>query len=438
MILSLTLALLVHAAAPARPDSTLAVATFDSAWSRVKHTYYDSTMRGVDWDAVRRELRPRAAAARTPRELRGVLQEMLARLGDSHLEVIPGEAAAALEAKQRESDGTRDGDIGAEVRLVEGALVVSSVERGSPAERAGVRPGWAVERIGTLDVPRMLAPVLALAEGHARRTALIEATMRANGLLAGEAGDTLALTLRDGAGRDHALRIARRASEGEIARFGNLPPMLVRFDAERRAIPGGGCAGVVRFNLWLLPIAARFDSAMRALRDCRGVVIDLRGNPGGVGALSMGIAGYFLDSTRALGTMRTRSGELRFVVNPRRADATGEAWLPYHGPVAIVVDPLSASTSEIFAAGMQQLGRVRIFGDESAGMALPAWITRLPNGDLLLHAIADYVLPDGRRVEGAGVIPDERVPLTRAGLATGRDGPLERAVAWIAAQGGGR
>jgi carboxyl-terminal processing protease len=92
------------------------------------------------------------------------------------------------------------------------------------------------------------------------------------------------------------------------------------------------------------------------------------------------------------------------------------------------------STSEFFAAGLQAAGRVKVFGAPSLGAALPSVLKRLPNGDVLQHAIADYVLPDGRRVEGHGVTPDVAVPLTRQDLLAGRDAPLETALKWIADQ----
>jgi carboxyl-terminal processing protease len=181
-------------------------------------------------------------------------------------------------------------------------------------------------------------------------------------------------------------------------------------------------------------LADDFDRAIGALRDCSGIVVDLRGNPGGLGFMVAGVGGHFLDSAVSLGTMRTRSGELRFVVNPRRATAGGQPVRPYAGPLAILVDPLTGSTSEVFAAGMQAIGRARVFGETSAGQALPAMATRLPTGDVLLHVTADLVAPDGRRVEGRGVVPDEVVPLERRNLLAARDAPLEAALRWIANQ----
>jgi carboxyl-terminal processing protease len=104
---------------------------------------------------------------------------------------------------------------------------------------------------------------------------------------------------------------------------------------------------------------------------------------------------------------------------------------PYSRPLAILVDGMSASTTEMFTAALQALGRARVFGERTAGQALPAMATRLPNGDVLMHVIADFVAADGSRIEGTGVRPDELVPLNRADLSAGRDAPLSAALLWI-------
>ena len=67
-----------------------------------------------------------------------------------------------------------------------------------------------------------------------------------------------------------------------------------------------------------------------------------------------------------------------------------------------------------------------------ARKALPAVASRLPNGDVLMYVIADLTGPDGRRIEGSGVAPDQVVPLKRAGLLAGRDAVLDAALRWIA------
>ena len=120
-----------------------------------------------------------------------------------------------------------------------------------------------------------------------------------------------------------------------------------------------------------------------------------------------------------------------FVANPRRSTSDGRTVAPFAGPVAILIDELSGSASEIFAAGMRSIGRVRIFGATSIGGVLPASWDRLPNGDVLYHAIGEFITPAGERLEGIGVVPDEPVPLTRADLLAGRDPVLNAAMRWI-------
>jgi carboxyl-terminal processing protease len=113
--------------------------------------------------------------------------------------------------------------------------------------------------------------------------------------------------------------------------------------------------------------------------------------------------------------------------------SAGQPVEPYHGPVAILVDAMSASTSEFFAGGMQAIGRAHVFGEATAGQALPAVVSRLPNQDVLMYVIADYVGPDGRRIEGRGVLPDVLVTLRRDDLLAGRDPVLDAALRWLAA-----
>jgi carboxyl-terminal processing protease len=103
----------------------------------------------------------------------------------------------------------------------------------------------------------------------------------------------------------------------------------------------------------------------------------------------------------------------------------------YRGAVAILVDGCSASTSEILAEGMKDLGRARVFGTRTAGAALPSAIDKLPNGDGFQHAVADYISEGGKSLEGAGVIPDVEVKLTQEALLAGRDPVLEAAIEWI-------
>jgi carboxyl-terminal processing protease len=141
----------------------------------------------------------------------------------------------------------------------------------------------------------------------------------------------------------------------------------------------------------------------------------------------MGIAGFFVKKEgQKLGEMKMRDATLKFVIFPRPET--------YDGPLAILVDAGSASTTEILAQGLQDLGRARIFGTRTAGAALPSDIVRLPNGDGFQFAQASYTSVKGTVIEGSGVIPDVEVRQTTEATVAGRDLVVEAADAWIRSQ----
>ena len=101
---------------------------------------------------------------------------------------------------------------------------------------------------------------------------------------------------------------------------------------------------------------------------------------------------------------------------------------PYLGPVVILADGGSASTSEIFAGGLQELGRAVVVGERTAGAALPSYFQRLPTGALFQYAIADFTTPKGVLIEGRGVAPDVEVKMNRRALLDGHDPQLDAAI----------
>lgn len=412
-----------------------AVAVFDTAWTIIRRTHWDTTYNGVNWLALRDTLRPRAAAARTRGELRLVLSDMLSRLRQSHFSIIPQESADATgtgsgAGAPGRAGGDQPGWLGFDTRLIDGAMVVTQVDTGGPAWTAGVRTGWVLQAVGGCPTAARVARLSASLEP--RRRALMASQML-NRSLAGSTGDTTRLTFADARDATKDLTLVQQTFPGSIAKFGNLPPMPAQLEWSR-VRQDGRTVGVIRFNVWMPVLSPAFDAAMDSLRSSDAIVIDVRGNLGGVGGMSMGIAGHFLDTSVAIGVMTQRTSNLRFVANPRRVNGRNQTVKPFAGPLAIVVDPLSASTTEIFAGGLQLLKRATIFGSQSAGQALPSVPERLPNGDILYHAIADFVGPTGKPVEGEGVIPDRVVPLTRPELVKGRDAALEAALRWAAQQ----
>jgi carboxyl-terminal processing protease len=102
--------------------------------------------------------------------------------------------------------------------------------------------------------------------------------------------------------------------------------------------------------------------------------------------------------------------------------------------VAVLIDEKSASTSEIMAGGLKDLGRARLFGLTTAGAALPSYIEKLPNGDGFQYAVANYVSEGGYELEGNGVAPDVEIYAGRDEFLEQGDPVLESALQWILAQ----
>jgi carboxyl-terminal processing protease len=410
-------------AAAVRPE----LEAFDAAWRILKSNYVAENASHVDWDALRAELRPRAEAAHSAEDVRAVIRDMLARIGQSHFAILP--APVASEMSGPALGAAEVGSLGFDVGPVDGHLIVTRVDANGPAARAGVKPGWILNRVAGRSVDDALESV-ADADDHVRD---FRAWALGTALLRGRTGTSSDLTFLDGSGAAANRQITRAPEPGQPVKFGNLPTLFARLEAEP-VQRNGKTIGVIGFNVWMTAISRPLDEAIDRFRSSAGIVLDLRGNPGGVLTMIMGVSGHFLDSPLTLGVIKTRDSALNLVANPRLVGANGQAVAPFTGPLAILVDSGSYSASEIFTGGMQSIRRARVFGSRTAGGALPAVLERLPGGDVLQYAIGDFTTATGDRIEGRGVVPDTVVRPTRAQLAAGQDPVLEAALDWIATQ----
>lgn len=404
-------------------DTYKAGETFDAVWKIVKDGHFDPAFDVAKWDRVGADLRPKAIEAKTPGEFRAVLADMLGRLGLSHFAVIPSTPDTPGD------HAGLNGQPGFDVRLIDTQLVVTSVDAEGGAAAAGVHAGWIVQSIGGTPVSAMLAGLTA--ENTPPRLAQLQAWRLALPRLRGPSDTSAEVSFIDGTGATVTKSIARKHETGEAVTVGSLPTMFVRVSSSLRTTPAGRRAGVIGFNVWMTAVDPQFQKAMDEFRGADGIVIDLRGNPGGLAAMIMGLAGHFVTERATLGVMKARQAEMKFPANPRLVNGAGERVEPYAGPVAILVDGMTGSASECFSGGLQSLGRARIFGQTTMGQALPALFDRLPNGDVLIHAWGDFVTGTGVRIEGRGVVPDEPIAVTRESLLAGRDATLDGALAWI-------
>lgn len=429
-LLALSLSLSAIGPAPAHVDDVHAKDTFAVVWERLQNSGFDGKHEGLDWAALKAEHQADIEAATDISTLRRELSELLDAMKASHLVLIPSGAFPG--ADEMPKAGTAE--VGLRLVVLDRSLVVERVVPGFPAAAAGIRPGWTVEKIGRFDVANAFASKAGGDMLKPRSLTMLQLTTNQMvGAIA--AGAALELQVRDLEDRPRTVRLT--AVENPHTRtmvLPNLPPLPLRFE-QRKVALGTGCALYVEFSQWAMPAFDQMVEALRDNGDCRGVVIDLRGNSGGLIASVGAVSGLFFDKPALMGTMITRGGDIKLTALPRIVTNDGKDVRRFSGPLAILTDRGSVSCSDMFAGGMQALGRARIFGDTSAGMALPSASIPLPSGDRLLYPIADLVDPNGRRIEGVGVIPDMPSPPTADALRAGRDPALDAALAWINTSG---
>jgi carboxyl-terminal processing protease len=430
---------------PAKPAPTPQqrnLDSFDYVWKTVRDKHWDPKLNGLDWEAIRTELRPKAEKAETTSQARAVMSDMLKRLGQSHFSIIPrdvydtlskspeptakadGNGKPAAEKKASKDDRVAgDGDSGIELRVVDGQALVTRVDDKSPAAKLGVKTGWIVAKVRGQE----LAKVIERAEKTYKGSTLLDLrlTRAVESRLSGRIGEEIPVVFRDGADQEVSLDIPLTRPRGRVASLGHMPGQYVWLEARRLE----GNIGYIYLNAFFDPVNVRreFEQALWSKPLCTGMILDLRGNPGGIGPMAIGLGNLFIDKpNQKLGTLTLRNGTMHFVLNPQ-ADT-------FAGPLAVLVDGCSASTSEILAGGLQDLKRARVFGTRTAGAALPSLIERLPNGDGFQFAIANYISVGGQVLEGTGVQPDVEVKPDRKVLLTGRDPVVDAALAWIKEQ----
>ena len=388
---------------------------FEAVWSTVNETYFDPDFGGLDWDAVHAKYEPLIIAAENDEMLYQHLNQMLWELNVSHTGVFPASLWPSIEPVIFEA-----GEIGIDVRLLDGQAVITRLDAGSPAEEAGLRPGFVIQSIEATSVEQIIADAQGhLAPPYNDQGRMDILTHRLLSLIYGDPGTCVTLAYLDEKDELHEGCVERipRPRVGYMTGI-PLPPFHLEFESGR--LESG--VGYIRFNTFHPDLLPDLVEAVAALQDAPGIIIDLRGNPGGNPDTAEQLAAQFLDGQVLFGRFKTRSGTMARLVTGKNV---------YTGPLVVLVDASSFSASEHFASGMQAVGRAVIIGERSPGGATAMNVTTLPNGASLGYPVAQLLAPDGTVLEGYGVIPDITVTLERGQLLEGTDAQLQAAIHYI-------
>lgn len=408
---------LLHAGEPDAPlDLAGREEAFDFVWQRIRDAYIDPALRGLDWQGVAERYRPRALAAKDDHAFWRELDLMSAELADAHTRVESPQAFREI----REQAGV---SLGVLLREIAGELYVERLSVGSEAWLLGLRPGAKILSIAG-------QPALAWWQAHVAAARAGSSPWNRQ-RLASQAFNT------GKAGERVALEFAR--ADGQHARV-QLERRIFSSQSGVRSMRLASGLGYVRFSDFNEFIRSDVLAALEELREAKGLILDLRDNPGGSIYFARALAGQFVAGEQTVAKLQTRSGRpvslLFGLIDLIPADFTLHgADEPLRQPLVILTNQGTASAAELLAASLHSLGRARLIGERSCGCVLGyLGYTRVPGGGALAYSEFGFQFSDGRQIEGRGLLPDEAVPVTPADLASGRDAALEAALVWLQAQ----
>jgi carboxyl-terminal processing protease len=343
---------------------------------------------------------------------------MLFELGVSHIGALPAELSNELEPMTFAT-----GSLGMDVRLIDGMAVITQVIEGSPADEAGLRPGFVITSVDGWTQSDFAANSLQTPPDNERNRRGKEISgMRA--AMYGEVGTEVVIEYMDESDRIQPaiLQLAPRSGISCAQIDPSLPPACTELEVKRLA----NGIGYIRFSGFLETVLDSVLQAIDDLHDAPALIIDLRGNPGGQFPVRKAIASQLVGEPKLFMRYQLRDGMEEVYL-----DSVSNA---YQGEVVLLVDELSTSSSEEFAGSLQALGRATIIGSWTPGSCLVMNVELLPNDAILVYPYAQSQAPDGRVLEDNGVVPDIEVALDREQLLQGNDGQLEAAIEYAEEQ----
>jgi carboxyl-terminal processing protease len=412
-ILLLALGVLVQAM-PSRGQNKEYFNTFEIVWKTVNETFFDPAFGGLNWKDAYDRYRPQIAAARNDEEFYRLVNKMLWELNVSHNNIIPPGSFGLYEPLV-----FAEGSPGLDLRLLNDVAVITSVRPGSPAHNAGLRPGFTIQAIDGISVDAIVKDAeSSMSPPNNSRGRIARITKRILGRIYGAPGTEVSLTFQDDGGKTNEKKVARAKRVGVAVAVGPKRTIFFALEFEARRLDEG--IGYVRLNTLQPQFAAQISGVLKSLGDLRGLIFDLRGNSGGE---IEGMPELFLKERALLFIQKSRGGEKKVFVDP--------AAITFQGPLVLLMDPLSGSASELFAAGLQAIGRAVVVGERSPGSVMEMDRKIFDNGAIFLYPVSQMAAPDGTVLEGYGVVPDIEAKLDRTMLLKGIDSQLDAAIKYL-------
>jgi len=317
----------------------------------------------------------------------GAIRGALTTLDDPHTTFLEPQPRR----REKEDLSGRFGGIGAAVSQDEEGRIVLDPMPDLPAEKAGIQKGDILLQVDDTELtPEMTVDQVV-------------------SLIRGEIGTVVRLTLR---------------------REGQAEPIV--FEIERQEIPSDSVewrmleeapgVGYIRIMLFSSRTAKELDKALAELksRGATQLIVDLRGNGGGLFDSAIDVTSRFLADGAVVYQVEKDSQEQAFNARPGSGVETR--------PVVLLVDGGTASASEIVAGALQDRGRAILVGQRTYGKGSVQQVFDLSDGSSVHITASKWLTPNRRQIDGYGLAPDVEVPISDEDRNQGRDPQLERAI----------
>lgn len=362
----------------------------------VQNNYYDKSLRGLDWTALTEQARQRIRNANEFGEINGAISALVYQLHDSHTVFVPPIRKIKAE-------------YGFKAKPFGNSILVYDVDKNGPAAKAGLEVGDQVVGVNHLNAVResffdMMRYLTVL---DPREELDVEVTQQ---------------------GSVRLVKIPAKITAQPPQYFFSCLETGVDTSTQHAIYEsrdyGDGIA-YLRLHTFAVP-PTKIVEITKPLKKAKVLILDLRGNAGGLLQTLLGLTGQFVGKSFEMAQAVSRGKTETIRVDPNSPRITC--------PLFILLDSSSASASEMFARSMQIQKRGTVIGDRSSGSVNSArffWEPPGPPKDVEFGTeitVAQVIMGDGQILEGRGVTPDESCVPSWADLREGKDPCLDRAL----------
>lgn len=350
---------------------------FLKTWRIVKSKYYDPTMNNQDWSRWNKRYVDRI---KTQDDANVAIDSMIASLNDPYTQFLDKEEYK----EQTTSIDAKITGIGINIIALDGNVLIVSVVEDTPAEENGLKAGDIILSVNGKEVRGKTVSDVAY-------------------LIRGKEGEQVKIEL---------LRDKKKLTK-------NITRREIKIKSVKTKIIDK-TIGYVQISSFISgDVTKEFIEALSKIQNCEGLIMDLRGNTGGLMPNAVFIADMFMTE-----------GHIVSIVdrNKQRSDIDAQR-KPYsiNKPVVILVDQASASASEILGAALKENRKAILVGEQTFGKAMIQRIIPLPNETGLNLTIAKYLTPKGNDLNKNGITPDYVVSYTEQDFLKNRDPQLDKA-----------